>query len=127
MLDGVLVFPEVGDQILRRRSRALQSVPAAGFPLPLRRRAPVLRLGPNWLRAFLKRSLTKALLPIAAPSEKYLMRQRSMVAMVRSGRVEGFGEAEVGFCILFLGLGGGEFGDLDWAFFLSRAMAMICR
>ena len=71
--------------ILTRKSRMLQSTPAAGAPFPRSRRAPSLRFAVKRSRAAAKVSLTKALLPITAPSVKYRTRQCSIPASPRSG------------------------------------------
>ena len=63
-----------------RRSLILHNTSAAGLPLPRSLRAPSLRPGPNRSRAAANASFTKALLPITAPSEKYLTRYRSIAA-----------------------------------------------
>ena len=71
--------------IRTRKSLILQSSPAAGAPFPRIRRAPSFRFAVNRSRAPANASFTKSLLPITAPSVKYLTRQRSIAAMPRSG------------------------------------------
>lgn len=69
-----------------RKSLMLQSVPAADLPLPRIRRAPSFLLSVNLSRAPANASFTNALLPITAPSVKYLTRHLSIFAIPRSGR-----------------------------------------
>ena len=64
----------------------LHSVPAAGAPLPRIRRAPSFLLSVNLSLAAANASFTNSLLPITAPSVKYLTRHRNIFAIDSSGR-----------------------------------------
>ena len=64
----------------------LHSVPAAGAPLPRIRRAPSFLLSVNLSRAPTNASFTNPLLPITAPSVKYLTRFINIPAIPRSGK-----------------------------------------
>ena len=64
----------------------LHNTPAASFPLPFIRRAPSFLFTVNRSRAAANASFAKALLPITAPSVKYLTRCRSIPTIRRSGR-----------------------------------------
>jgi hypothetical protein len=61
----------------------LQSAPAAGAPLPRSLRAPFLRFGGKRSLAAAKVSFTNVLLPITAPSVKYLTRQPEKFSCIR--------------------------------------------
>ena len=75
----------VGDfQTLTRKSLTLHSSPFAPLPLPRIARAPSLRLALNRSRARANASFTNSLLPITAPSVKYLTRQCNIFANPRS-------------------------------------------
>lgn len=69
-----------------RRSRILHSIPFAGTPLPRIFRAPSFLLAVNLSRTRANASFTNSLLPITAPSVKYLTRFISIPAIPRSGR-----------------------------------------
>ncbi len=60
--------------------------PAAALPLPFSRRAPSFLFSVNRSLASANASFTNALLPITAPSVKYLTRHRSIAAIPRSGK-----------------------------------------
>jgi len=60
--------------------------PFAAAPLPRIRRAPSFLLSENLSHAPSKASFTNALLPITAPSVKYLTRILNIFSCVRSGR-----------------------------------------
>ncbi|MGL5019936.1 MAG: hypothetical protein ACRDBP_17505, partial [Luteolibacter sp.] len=64
----------------------LHSTPAAALPLPRNLRAPSLRFAEKRSRAATNTSFTNALLPITAPSVKYLTRQRNIAANFKSGK-----------------------------------------
>ena len=64
----------------------LHSTPFAAAPLPRILRAPSLLLSENLSRAPANASFTNSLLPITAPSVKYLTRHRNIFAIDSSGR-----------------------------------------
>ena len=73
-----------------RRSLTLHNTPFAAAPLPRIRRAPSFLLVENLSRAPANASFTNSLLPITAPSVKYLTRHLSIFAIPRSGRTVSF-------------------------------------
>jgi hypothetical protein len=75
----------IGDyQTPTRRSLALHSSPFAPLPLPLITRAPFLRLQLNRSRDRANASFTNSLLPITAPSVKYIRMNIRNVSHSRS-------------------------------------------
>ena len=82
-------------QTLTRKSLALHSNPFTPLPLPRIARAPSLRLALNRSRARANASFTNSLLPITAPSVKYLTLQCNIFAILQLNLCRRLGDQSV--------------------------------
>ena len=90
-------------QTLSRRSLTLQSTPAAGAPFPRNFLAPSFRFSVNRSRAPANASFTNSLLPMTAPSVKYLTRHFNIFAILNSGSTVPLSSAASASAVLCIG------------------------